>query len=127
MKRNRDRSAQLAAGRATLQARKIAAHEAALLCGRVKVNASLLKPDNSYSTPDYVLRGYYLDRPFTCKDCGAAQVWRDTQQKWWYETARGGVWTMATRCRSCRRREQARVAEARRVSLEGREKKKNIK
>jgi hypothetical protein len=89
--------------------------------------APKLKPDNSYSTPDYVLRGYYLDVPFSCKDCGKAEVWRDTQQKWWYETAKGGVWTTATRCRACRRRERERVAEARRVSLEGKAKKKNIK
>jgi Probable zinc-ribbon domain len=126
MKRNRDRSAQAAAQRETLKARQIAAHEAALLRGRVKVNASLLKPDTSYGFPDYVQRGYYLDLPFKCKDCGKAEVWRDTQQKWWYETAKGGVWTMATRCRVCRRRERARVAEARRVQLEGMARKKKF-
>lgn len=127
VKRHRDRSAQLAARREALKARLIAAHEAALLRSRVKVNASLLKPDTSYSTPGYVLRGYYLDVPFTCKDCGKAEVWRDTQQKWWYETAKGGVWTTATRCRACRRRERERVAEARRVSIEGKAQKKNIR
>jgi hypothetical protein len=127
MKRKRASKVELAAKRAALSARRVAAHEAALLRGRTKVNAALLKPDNSYSTPDYVLRGYYLDVPFSCKDCGKAEVWRDTQQKWWYETAKGGVWTTATRCRACRRRERERVAEARRVSLEGKAKKKNIK
>lgn len=91
MKRNRDRSAQLAARRDALKARLAAAHEAALLRGRTKVNAALLRPDNSYSLPDYVTRGYYLDRPFTCKDCGKPEVWSATQQKWWYETAKGGV------------------------------------
>jgi hypothetical protein len=119
MKRNRDRSAQLAAKRVALLARLAAAHEAALLRGRTKVNASLLRPDNSYSLPDYVTRGYYLDRPFTCKDCGKPEVWSATQQKWWYESAKGGVWTVATRCRACRRRERERRNEARRVHLHG--------
>ena len=127
MKRKRDSKVELAAKRAALKARQIAAHEAALRRGRALVNASLLKPDGSYSTPDYVLRGYYLDVPFTCKDCGKAEVWRDTQQKWCYETAKGGVWTMATRCRGCRRRERERVVEARRVSLEGMAKKEKDK
>lgn len=126
MKRKRDRSAQLAARRDALKARLAAAHEAALLRGRTKVNAALLRPDNSYSLPDYVTRGYYLDRPFTCKDCGKPEVWSATQQKWWYETAKGGVWTMATRCRACRRRERERRNEARRVHLQGLARKKKI-
>ncbi len=119
MKRNRDRSAQFAAKRDALKARIIAAHEAALLRGRPKVNATLLRPHNSYGFPDYVERGYYLDKPFTCKDCGKQEVWTATQQKWWYESAKGGVWTTATRCRLCRRRERERRNEARRVHLEG--------
>ena len=119
MKRNRDRSAQLAVKRDALKARLAAAHEAALLRGRTRVNAALLRPDGSYSIPDYVERGYYLDKSFTCKDCGKQEVWSATQQKWWYEIAKGGVWTMATRCRLCRRRERERRNEARRVHLEG--------
>jgi Probable zinc-ribbon domain len=113
------RGAPIAKRRDALQARLAAAHEAALLRGRTTVNATLLAPDNSYSTPDYVMRGYYLDKPFTCKDCGKPEVWSATQQKWWYETAKGGVWTMSTRCRACRRRERERRNEARRVHLEG--------
>ena len=89
------------------------------LRSRTKVNATLLRPDNSYSIPDYVERGYYLDKPFTCKGCRKQEVWSATQQKWWYESAKGGVWTMATRCRACRRRERERKNEARRVQLEG--------
>lgn len=119
MKRNRNGSAPLAAKRDALKARLVAAHEAALLRGRTRVNAALLRPDNSYSLPDYVERGYYLDKPFTCKDCGKQEVWTATQQKWWYETAKGGVWTTATRCRACRRRERGRRDEARRVHLAG--------
>jgi len=109
----------IAMQRDALKARLAAAHEAALLRGRTKVNTTLLRPDNSYGFPDYVERGYYLDRPFTCKDCGKQEVWTATQQKWWYEAAKGGVWTTATRCRLCRRRERERRNEARRVHLEG--------
>ncbi|MFK7889050.1 MAG: zinc-ribbon domain containing protein [Gammaproteobacteria bacterium] len=51
--------------------------------------------------------------PFDCKDCGCAQIWRDTQQKWWYEVMKGDVWTVAVRCRNCRRKERARRTSAR--------------
>jgi Probable zinc-ribbon domain len=113
----------IAKRRDALQARLAAAHEAALLRGRTKVNAASLAPDNSYSTPDYVMRGYYIDAPFTCKECGKREIWSAEQQKWWYETAKGSVWTMATRCRACRRRERERRNEARRVQQEGRARK----
>ncbi len=91
--------------------------------GRAPVNAALLAPDNSYGQPDFVTRGFYLDQPFACRDCGKLEVWRATQQKWWYEVAKGGVWTTATRCRPCRRRERERIAEARRASEAGRQRK----
>ena len=83
------------------------------------VNPMLLCPTNSYGIPDFVERGFYVDRPFVCKDCGKAEIWTATQQKWWYETAKGDVWTVAVRCRACRRLERQRKSEARRVHLEG--------
>lgn len=85
----------------------------------VLVNPANLRPTNSYGTPDFVKRGHYVDMPFHCKACGVAQVWTETQQKWWYESAKGDVWTKAVLCRACRRREQARRAEAREVHLAG--------
>jgi len=72
----------------------------------ILVNPENLAPDNSYSSPDFVTRGYYLDMPFVCKSCGAHQVWTEAQQKWWYESAKGNVWTIAIHCRPCRRRER---------------------
>jgi hypothetical protein len=87
--------------------------------GHVAVNPQNLRPTNSYDTPDFVRRGYYVDAPFSCKACGAAQVWTETQQKWWYESAKGDVWTVAVLCRPCRKREQARRADAREVHLSG--------
>lgn len=85
----------------------------------VPVNPENLRPTNSRGTPDFVQRGYYVDMPFNCKSCGVAQMWKKTQQKWWYESAKGDVWTVAVLCRPCRRREQARRAAAREVHLAG--------
>lgn len=89
------------------------------LRNKVKVNIAKLGPNPSYGLPEFVERGFYQDEPFTCVDCGVEEIWRDTQQKWWYEIAKGGVWTTARRCRSCRRKERARKAQARKVHLEG--------
>lgn len=87
--------------------------------GPVRVNTAALAPYNSYGVPDFVARGYYQDASFTCSGCGVSQVWTASQQKWWYEVAKGDVYSIARLCRPCRRREQARRAEARRVHLEG--------
>jgi hypothetical protein len=83
------------------------------------VNPENLRPTNNYGTPDFVNRGYYVDIPFNCKFCGVAQVWTETQQKWWYESVKGDVWTVAVSCRPCRKREQARRASAQEVHLAG--------
>lgn len=83
------------------------------------VNPANLGPNNSYGVPEFVARGYYVDMTFNCKSCGIAQVWTETQQKWWYESAKGNVWAVAVLCRPCRRRERARRAEAREVHLSG--------
>ena len=82
-------------------------------------NADNLAPYNSYGNPVFVVRGYYEDIVFCCKDCGVEETWRATQQKWWYEVAKGHVDTTATRCRPCRRRERERRAAAREVHLAG--------
>ncbi|MGH8284502.1 MAG: zinc-ribbon domain containing protein [Steroidobacteraceae bacterium] len=87
--------------------------------GLVRVNPEALAPYNSYGTPRFVERGYYEDVPFTCQGCGAREIWRAAQQKWWYEVAKGYVYSQAKLCRGCRRREQARRGDARRVHLDG--------
>jgi hypothetical protein len=86
---------------------------------RVNCDAALLAPDGSYGDPDFVRRGYYEDTAFVCKDCGTAGVWTAERQKWWYEVAKGGVWTRAIRCKACRAKERARVEVARRRQTEG--------
>ena len=107
------------AAEAVERAKARVAERARRLKGQVLVNPALLRPTNSYSIPDFVEREFYVDRSFACKDCGKVEVWTATQQKWWYETAKGDVWTAAIRCRPCRRRERERKAEARRVQREG--------
>lgn len=85
----------------------------------IPVNEALLAPNNSYGAPDFVRRGFYVDMSFRCVDCGKDEVWTGAQQKWWYEVAKGFVYSTAIRCRSCRRRERERRDQARRIHLEG--------
>lgn len=92
--------------------------------GPARVNVAALAPYNSYGLPTFVARGFYEDLAFTCVKCDAPQVWRAWQQKWWYEVAKGSVESTAKLCRPCRRREQARRADARRVHLEGLQRKR---
>src|SRR6266496_6828861 len=85
----------------------------------VPVNEELLAPNNSYGAPDFVRRGYYIDTPFRCVDCGKEEVWTGTQQKWWYEVAKGFVYSTANRCRPCRRKRREQSTASRRIHLEG--------
>jgi len=91
------------------------------------VNEELLAPNNSYGAPDFVYRGYYVDRPFRCVDCDKEEVWTGTQQKWWYEVAKGFAYSTAVRCRVCRRKKREQSAESRRVHLEGIQRKKQAR
>jgi len=90
------------------------------------VNEALLAPNNSYGAPDFVYRGDYVDRPFRCVDCGKEEVWTGTQQKWWYEVAKGFAYSTAVRCRLCRRKKREQSAESRRIHLEGIERKRKL-
>jgi hypothetical protein len=90
----------------------------------IPVNEALLAPNNSYGAPEFVGRGYYVDRPFRCVDCDKEEIWTGTQQKWWYEVAKGFVYSTAVRCRICRRKKRDQSAESRRIHLEGIERKK---
>jgi hypothetical protein len=100
--------------RATIMARRLVrkqAAEAALRApvsnvpprGAVRVQTYRLARYSSYDRPAFVERGYYQDLAFTCRDCGAHQVWTAEQQQWWYETAGGYVYSTAVRCLTCRR------------------------
>ena len=96
------------------------------ISGTAPCNPQALAPKPGWSDPLFVICGYYRDTLFKCRDCGKSEVWTATQQKWWYEVAKGDVWTTARRCRSCRRAERERKAEARRIHLEGIARKKAV-
>src|SRR5262249_29220971 len=93
--------------------------ESATPPGLVRVNVGALAPSNSYGVPAFVERGYYEDIPFVCQGCGSSEIWRAAQQKWWYEVAKGYVYSTAKLCRACRRRERARRDDARRTHVAG--------
>jgi hypothetical protein len=71
--------------------------------GRITADPSKQAPNNSYSPPLF-----YEDRPFVCVDCGKEEVWTAKQQQWWYEVARGSIYSGAIRCRACRRKSRAK-------------------
>ena len=79
----------------------------------VAVDPTALTPHNSYGPTDFVERGYYVDKPFVCQACGTSETWTAAQQKWWYEVAKGHVFSTATQCRACRQREKEKKEEAR--------------
>jgi hypothetical protein len=62
---------------------------------------------------------FYVDQPFTCVECGTEEVWTASDQKWWYEEAKGKIATRANRCLACRRRRRLRRAQERRIHIEG--------
>ena len=109
MKSSKQRRAELDAKRKA-RARKAAlkAQQKKPVLNKAPVNQEALAPNNSYG-PDFVLRGYYLDFPFECMDCGKQEVWTAAQQKWWYEVAKGNVYAFARRCRTCRRRKREKM------------------
>lgn len=83
--------------------------------GVIEANHAELAHNNTYGA----LPLFYIDKPFDCRDCGSHELWTAKQQKWWYEIAKGNINAMAVRCRSCRKKEQARKAEARKIHLDG--------
>lgn len=119
MKSGKQRRVELDAKKTARRAKTARAALARKAARGAPVNQEALAPHNSYSEPEFVTLGFYSDQPFDCVDCGKAEVWTAGQQKWWYEVAKGDVFTTARRCRTCRRRERERRAEARRVHLEG--------
>ena len=118
--RNRIRNERRAKQREKADMARRAAKLAALGDQGAPVNVDALAPFNSYGVPEFVARGYYQDIAFCCKACGREEVWRATQQKWWYEVAKGHASATAVRCRSCRKLERARIERARADSDAGR-------
>jgi Probable zinc-ribbon domain len=86
--------------------------------GAIRSNWDALQ-HNYAAIPDITYPLYYQDRSFTCRDCGSHELWLATQQKWWYEVAKGRIDTIAIRCRYCRRKERERILRARKAQQEG--------
>jgi len=56
---------------------------------------------------------FFRDQPFTCQDCGVAEVWRAADQQWYFEIFHAPYYETAKRCRECRRKERERKVKAR--------------
>lgn len=65
-----------------------------------RILADLSQQASSNSTTGGPLR--YEDREITCRDCGRKEIWTARQQQWWYEVAKGSIYSTAVRCRACR-------------------------
>lgn len=74
--------------------------------GAVPADLSKLAHNNT----DGLLPSFYLDSPFTCRDCGSQEVWTAKQQKWWYEELQKPIDSRAVRCHPCRVARRARIA-----------------
>ena len=70
----------------------------------IGVDRTALARFNSWGYPEFVCGGYYVDQAFECAYCGAPEIWRAAQQKWWYEVAKGAVYSTAKYCINCRRK-----------------------
>ena len=88
---------------------------AAIPPGAVAADPAQLAHNNTYSP----LPKFYVDKPVTCRQCGTEEVWKAERQKWWYEVAKGNIFTQAVLCRACREKDKDRRATARRTHLEG--------
>jgi hypothetical protein len=83
--------------------------------GALPADQAKLAHDNTYGPRPR----YYVDKPFTCVDCGKEEVWTAADQKWWYEVAQGKILSDASRCLPCRRKRRLRRSQERRVHIEG--------
>ena len=108
MKSNKQRRAEIKARRveraAALEAR-LRAHDARKLTIGGPVPGLELADKSKFARYNVMcgeVLDFYLDRAFTCRDCGAEEVWTAKQQKWWYEVAQGSVYSQAVRCHACR-------------------------
>lgn len=68
--------------------------------GAVRADHDKLMHINTYGE----LPGFYIDKPFICRDCGIEQIWTAKQQQWWYEEAKGHIDSFAVKCRECRQK-----------------------
>ena len=77
----------------------------------IPVDPHRLNLGGSYHRPTF-----YEDLEFTCRDCGADQVWRAEDQAWYYESSGAPYYSTAIRCCGCRIKERERIAAARKAA-----------
>lgn len=65
--------------------------------GSIPADLSKQAPNNSYGPPLF-----YEDVEFTCRDCGAEEVWTAEQQQRYFEVVQGSIYGRAVRCGPCR-------------------------
>ena len=70
----------------------------------VPADQSKLDHINTYG----LLPEFYIDRPFSCRECGKEEIWRAADQKWYYEEAKGHMDARAVRCHDCRKARKAK-------------------
>jgi hypothetical protein len=73
--------------------------------GDKELSRHRITADISQQSPHTSFAGvplYYEDVTFTCINCGREELWSAEQQKWWYEIAKGYIFSKAIRCRACR-------------------------
>ncbi|WPH13276.1 zinc-ribbon domain containing protein [Variovorax paradoxus] len=111
MKSNKQRRAEIRAHRLERAARleaqmRVSAQRSTSLRapGLAAADVGVLERHNNTVGP---LPTYYVDRAFTCRDCGAEEVWTAKQQKWWHEVAHGSIESRAAYCLACRRARRA--------------------
>jgi hypothetical protein len=51
----------------------------------------------------YSRKNYYHDIEFACVDCGVEEVWKAKDQKWFFEVAKGNIYSKPKRCLVCRK------------------------
>ena len=78
----------------------------------------LQNPQGTWSRPLF-----YRDISFHCKDCRKHEMWSATQQRWYYEIAKGPVQATAKRCRTCRKKHREETLRQRELLRLHREKK----
>ena len=66
--------------------------------GALAADQSKLTHINTYGD----IPEFYVDYTFSCVDCGKKETWTASQQKWYYEEAKGHIWAVAVRCQKCR-------------------------
>ncbi|MCZ6869960.1 MAG: zinc-ribbon domain containing protein [Gammaproteobacteria bacterium] len=69
----------------------------------VPADPSKLDHINTYGQ----LPEFYIDRPFSCRQCGKREIWRARDQKWYYEEAKGHIDAVAVECHDCRKAKKA--------------------